>query len=331
MVYGRAFPSARPRRLRSSPWIRDLVQENRLTVSDLIWPVFVIEGQGAEEPIASLPGVARRSIDLLIEEVKRAADLGVSAVALFPVLPLEQRTDDGREAVNPNGLAARTISAIKQAVPNIGVMCDVALDPFTSHGHDGLLRDGRILNDETVEVLQKQAVVQAQAGVDVISPSDMMDGRIGAVRAALDAKGFHDVAIMSYAAKYASAFYGPFRDALQTNGLLQGDKKTYQMNPANGLEALQEVALDIAEGADMVMVKPGLPYLDVIRQVKDKFQMPTFAYHVSGEYAMLMAAVQNGWLDHDRALMETMISFKRAGCDGVLTYAAPKIAELLSK
>lgn len=328
--HGRSFPSARPRRLRANPWIRDLVQEHRLTTNDLIWPVFVIEGQGASEPIASLPGVSRLSIDLLVGEVKQAADMGVNAIALFPVLPRDARTDDGREATNPDGLVARTIQAVKKAVPQIGVMCDVALDPFTSHGHDGLLQNGKILNDETVAILSQQAIMQAAAGCDVISPSDMMDGRIAAVRAALDGKGYQDVAIMSYAAKYASAFYGPFRDALQTNGLLQGDKKTYQMNPANGMEALHETALDIAEGADMVMVKPGLPYLDVIRQVKDTFQMPTFAYHVSGEYAMLMAAVQNGWLDHHKALMETMISFKRAGCDGVLTYAARDVATLIA-
>lgn len=275
-----------------------------------------------------MPGVERLSVDFAVEAVKGAYDLGIPAVALFPITPNGRKTPDGREACNAENLVCRAVYAIKKAVPGIGVITDVALDPYTSHGHDGLVKDGVILNDETVEVLCRQAVVQAQAGADILAPSDMMDGRVGAIRSALDKGGYQDKIILSYAAKYASAFYGPFRDAVQSAGCLTGDKKTYQMNPANGDEALREVALDLAEGADMVMVKPGLPYLDIIRDVKQAFRVPTFAYHVSGEYAMLQAAAENGWLNYDSALLETLISFKRAGADGVLTYAALDAARL---
>ena len=326
-----SFPSKRMRRLRSSPWIRSLVEENAVSASDLIWPVFVIDGKRKTESVPSMPGVVRYSIDLLIDEVKKARDLGIPAIAPFPITSSEKKTDDGREAYNGGNLMCRAISAVKKAVPEVGIITDVALDPYTSHGHDGLLKDGVILNDESLEVLCKQAVVQAQAGADVIAPSDMMDGRVGAIRSALDGEGLETVSIMSYAAKYASAFYGPFRDAVCSSGCLKGDKKTYQMNPANSDEALQEVLMDLNEGADMVMVKPGLPYLDIIRRVKDSFKAPTFAYHVSGEYAMLRAACDYGWLDYDKALMETTVAFKRAGCDGVLTYAAPDIARLIMK
>lgn len=325
------FPAKRMRRQRSTAWIRDLVEENTLSTKDLIWPVFVIEGEKKSESIPSMPGVSRYSIDLLIEEVKKIRDLGIPAIALFPITLPEKKTDDGKESYNPDNLICRTISAVKAAVPEIGIITDVALDPFTSHGHDGLLEDSIILNDESIEVLCKQALIQAQAGADVIAPSDMMDGRIAAIRNCLDSNNKQDVIIMSYAAKYASAFYGPFRDAVCSSGCLQGDKKTYQMNPANSDEALQEVAMDLNEGADSVMVKPGMPYLDVIRRVKDTFKVPTFAYHVSGEYAMLRAACDNGWIDYDKAILEAMIGFKRAGCDGVLTYSAPDIARLLIK
>jgi len=324
------YPQKRMRRLRSQPWIRDLVEENKLHVHDLIWPVFVVEGQNKRESIASLPNVERYSIDLLIEEVKKAHNLGIRAVALFPITPADKKTDDGAESYNPENLMCRAISAIKAAVPDIGIITDVALDPYTSHGHDGVLDDkGYVLNDESLNILTKQALVQAQAGADIIAPSDMMDGRIAAIRKTLEKNSFKNTMIMAYAAKYASAFYGPFRDAVQSSGYLKSDKKTYQMNPANAAEALHEVALDIEEGADMVMVKPGLPYLDIIKAVKDEFQTPTFAYHVSGEYAMLCAAAQNGWLDYDAALLEKMISFKRAGCDGILTYAARDITKLI--
>ena len=326
-----SFPSTRLRRNRTHPWVRALVAENHVTVADLIWPCFVREGVGEAEPIASLPGVARLSIDALVREVERAAQLGIPAVAIFPVEPLEKRDAEGSQAINPDNLVCRAVRAVKKAVPEIGVICDVALDPFTSHGHDGLLKGGVILNDETVAVLCRQAVLQAEAGCDVIAPSDMMDGRVGAVRAALDAAGFASVKILSYAAKYASGFYGPFRDALSTRGLLKGDKKTYQMDPANGDEALREVALDIDEGADMVMVKPGMPYLDVVRRVKDAFGMPTFAYQVSGEYAMLKIAAREGALDYERVLMESLLCFKRAGADGVLSYGALEAAEILKK
>ncbi|MFN7114176.1 MAG: porphobilinogen synthase [Alphaproteobacteria bacterium] len=320
----------RLRRNRVSGWTRKLVAENVLTAADLVWPVFVLEGDKTEEAIPSMPGVTRRTLDILLNEVEAAAALGIPAIALFPVVSGDKKTADGKEAWNANNLMCRTIRAIKKHVPDIGVICDVALDPYTSHGHDGLLDDsGYVTNDATVEVLCRQALVQAEAGVDIVAPSDMMDHRIAAIRDALDAQGFVNTGIMSYAAKYASAFYGPFRDAVGSGGYLKGDKKTYQMDPANSDEALREVAMDIDEGADMVMVKPGLPYLDVIRRVKDTFAMPTLAYHVSGEYAMLKAAAQNGWLDHDKAMMETMMSFKRAGCDGIFTYAACDVAKLL--
>jgi porphobilinogen synthase len=317
------------RRNRRAEWSRRLAAENRVDASDLIWPVFVVEGGDTREPVPSMPGVDRLSINLLVDAVGEAAGLGIPAVAVFPYVAPELKTPDGREAVNPDNLICRAVRAVKAAHPALGVICDVALDPFNSDGHDGLVRDGRVLNDETLEVLCRQAVVQAGAGCDVIAPSDMMDGRVGAIRDALDAAGFADTQIMSYAAKYASAFYGPFRDAVGSSGALKGDKKTYQMDPANADEALREAALDIDEGADMVMVKPGLAYLDIVRAVKEAFGMPTFAYNVSGEYAMLRAAADHGWLDYDRALIETLLAFKRAGADGVLTYAALDAARLL--
>ena len=327
---GPRFPRTRMRRNRYDAWQRDMVAEHRVTPKDLIWPVFILDGENRVEPIDAMPGINRYSIDRLVEAVTEARDLGIPAVALFPVTPPELRSEDGREAYNPDSLACRAARAIKQQVPGIGVICDVALDPFTTHGHDGVLDDdARIMNDETVGILCKQALVQAHAGVDVIAPSDMMDGRIGAIRDALDADGLTHVRIMSYAAKYASCFYGPFRAALQSDGYLKGDKKTYQMDPANSDEAVHETALDITEGADMVMVKPGMPYLDVIRRVKDEFAVPTFAYQVSGEYAMLKAASQNGWLDNDRAVLESLLCFKRAGADGILTYAAIEACKLL--
>ena len=323
-------PIIRPRRLRVSPWIRNMVSEHRVTVNDLIWPVFIQEGTNLRTPIASMPGVERLSIDLLTLAVKEARDLGIPAIALFPATPTNLKTQDGEEAFNPENLVCRTIRAIKTAVPDIGIICDVALDPYTSHGQDGLVRNGIVVNDETVEVLCKQSIVQARAGCDVIAPSDMMDGRVGAIRKALDNAGFSHVAILSYAAKYASAFYGPFRDAVgSANNLGKSDKKTYQMDPSNSSEALREVALDIAEGADMVMVKPGMPYLDVVARVKDAFKVPTFAYQVSGEYAMLCAAAANGWLDREKVILESLLSFKRAGADGVLTYFAVEAAKLL--
>jgi len=307
-----------------------MVSEHRVTVNDLIWPVFIQEGNNLRTPIASMPGVERLSIDLLTLAVKEARDLGIPAIALFPATPANLKTQDGEEAFNPENLVCRTIRAIKSAVPDIGIICDVALDPYTSHGQDGLVRNGVVVNDETVEVLCKQSVVQARAGCDVIAPSDMMDGRVGAIRKALDNAGFSHVAILSYAAKYASAFYGPFRDAVgSANNLGKSDKKTYQMDPSNSSEALREVALDIAEGADMVMVKPGMPYLDVVARVKDAFKVPTFAYQVSGEYAMLCAAAANGWLDREKVILESLLSFKRAGADGVLTYFAVEAAKLL--
>jgi len=323
------FPNTRMRRNRRTDWVRRLVVETTLTVDDLIWPVFVIEGQNRREAVNSMPGVERLSCDLLADAVGQASDLGIPAIAVFPYVEPKLKTPDASEAVNPENLLCRAVRAIKSAHPAVGVICDVALDPFNSLGHDGIVRDGQILNDETVELLCRQAVVQAQAGCDIVAPSDMMDGRIGAIRAALDRAGYDPVLIMSYAAKYASAFYGPFRDAVGSGACLVGDKKTYQMDPANGLEALREVALDIDEGADMVLVKPGLPYLDVVRRVKDAFGMPTFAYHVSGEYAMLKAACLNGWLSYDDTLLEALLGFKRAGADGILTYAALDAARLL--
>lgn len=325
-------PISRPRRLRVSGWIRNMVSEHRVTVNDLIWPVFIQEGSNLRTPIASMPGVERLSVDLLVLAAKEARNLGIPAIALFPATPTNLKTQDGEEALNPENLVCRTIRAIKSAVPDIGVICDVALDPYTSHGQDGLVRNGIVVNDETVEVLCKQSVVQAQAGCDVIAPSDMMDGRVVAIRKALDSAGFSHVAILSYAAKYASAFYGPFRDAVgSANNLGKSDKKTYQMDPSNSSEAIREVALDIAEGADMVMVKPGMPYLDVVARVKDTFKVPTFAYQVSGEYAMLCAAAANGWLDREKVILESLLSFKRAGADGILTYFAIEAAKLLKK
>jgi porphobilinogen synthase len=307
-----------------------LVAENRLSPADLIWPVFVQAGRGTRTPVGSMPGVERLSVDLLVEAVGQAQSLGIPAVAIFPVTPPELKTPDGDEALNPDNLACQAIRAIKADVPGIGVICDVALDPYTSHGQDGLVRDGYVVNDQTVEVLCQQALVQARAGCDVIAPSDMMDGRVGAIRRALDAAGFTEVAILSYAAKYASAFYGPFRDAVgSASNLGSGDKKTYQMDPANGDEALREVALDLAEGADLVMVKPGMPYLDIICRVKQTFGVPTYAYQVSGEYAMLRAAADHGWLDRDKAILESLLAFRRAGADGVLTYFAVEAARLL--
>jgi porphobilinogen synthase len=299
-----------------------------LTVDDLIWPLFVADDPGGA--IASMPGVERLSIEGAVRAAERGAKLGIPCLALFPYTDPSLRDHDGTEALNPENLVCRAVRAIKKAVPEIGILCDVALDPYTSHGHDGLLRDGVIANDETVEILVKQALVEAEAGADIIAPSDMMDGRIGAIRSALDLASFTEVSIMAYAAKYASAFYGPFRDAVGSSATLVGDKRTYQMDAANSDEALREVELDIAEGADMVMVKPGMPYLDVLRRIKDTFGMPTFAYQVSGEYAMIMAAAQNGWLDEDRAMMESLIAFKRAGACGVLTYFAPRVAEKLT-
>lgn len=326
-----AYPQVRMRRMRSKAWLRDMVQEHHVRPADLIWPVFITEGTNASEPVASMPGVERLTIDRLLDSLKRANDLEINAFALFPVIPAEKKTMDGREALNPGNLICRAIQAIKKELPEVGIITDVALDPYTTHGHDGLMDHGKILNDETVEVLCKQSLIQSQAGADIIAPSDMMDGRVGRIRSTLDANGFTDIAILSYAVKYASCFYGPFRDAVGSSGFLKGDKKTYQMNPANAAEALREVALDINEGADMVMVKPGLPYLDIIKSVKDTFKVPTFAYQVSGEYAMLRAAAQNGWLDYDAALAESLLAFKRAGCDGILSYGAVDYARFLQK
>ncbi|CAN1513665.1 HemB Delta-aminolevulinic acid dehydratase [Rhabdaerophilaceae bacterium] len=329
----RGLPLDLPRRMRrnrKSDWTRRLVRETRLTVDDLIWPIFVTEGESISEQITTMPGVQRHSIDRAVLEAETAAALGIPALALFPNTPPGLRDETGSEALNPDNLICRAIRAIKAAVPQIGIVTDVALDPYTSHGHDGLLGNGRILNDETVVVLTRQALLQAEAGADIIAPSDMMDGRVGAIREALDAAGFQDVSIMAYAAKYASAFYGPFRDAVGSAGTLKGDKKTYQMDPANSAEALREVEFDLAEGADMVMIKPGMPYLDIICRVKDHFSVPTFAYQVSGEYAMIIAAAERGMIDGESAMMETLLAFKRAGADGILTYFAPRVARLLA-
>ena len=326
------FPGVRPRRNRKADWTRRLVAEHTLTASDLIWPIFLVDGATARTPVAHMPGVDRVNIDEAVREAERAAKLGIPAIAPFPYVDKALRDATGSEAVRTANLMGRAARAIKAAVPGLGLITDVALDPYTSHGHDGLMdSDGRIDNDTTLEVLCRQALALAEAGVDCVAPSDMMDGRVGALRRTLDANGHIDVQILSYAAKYASGFYGPFRDAIGTNATLKGDKRTYQMDPANSDEALREVALDIAEGADMVMVKPGMPYLDIVRRVKDEFRVPTYAYQVSGEYAMLMAAAQNGWLDGDRVMMETLIAFKRAGADGVLTYFAPRAAALLAR
>jgi porphobilinogen synthase len=324
------YPHLRMRRLRRHDWTRRLVAETSLSASDLIWPVFVIEGEKKREPIASMPGVERLSLDLAVAAAEEAASLGIPVVALFPNTESSLKTEDGREAINGNNLVCRTVRAIKKAVPQIGVLCDVALDPYTSHGHDGLIQDGDVHNDSTLKVLVQQALVQADAGCDIIAPSDMMDGRIGAIRAALEEKHHHNILIMAYAAKYASAFYGPFRDAVGSAKSLTGDKRTYQMDPANSDEALREVALDLDEGADMVMVKPGMPYLDLVRRVKDEFGVPTFAYQVSGEYSMLCAAFEKGWLERDRAILETLTGFKRAGASGILTYFALEAAKLIA-
>jgi porphobilinogen synthase len=321
----------RMRRNRRADWARRMVREHVLTTDDLIWPIFVMDGDKARQPVASMPGVERLSVDEIARAAVRAAELKIPCIALFPYTNPSLRDETGSEALNPDNLVCRAIRAIKKEVPDIGVLCDVALDPFTSHGHDGLMRDGEILNDETVAVLVKQALVQVEAGCDIIAPSDMMDGRVGAIRKALDQANHTDISIMAYAAKYASAFYGPFRDAVGSAKTLTGDKRTYQMDPGNSDEAMREVALDIEEGADMIMVKPGMPYLDICRRVKETFGMPTFAYQVSGEYAMIMAAAQNGWLDGERAITESLIAFKRAGCDGILTYFAPRVAEQLIK
>ena len=325
------FPANRPRRLRRDTFTRELVREHRLHPADLIWPVFVLDGQGRAEDVASMPGVRRLSIDLLLPMADECVALGIPVLALFPVIDPALKTPDGAEALNPDGLVPRAVRAIKARCPGLGVLTDVALDPYTSHGQDGLLDDaGYILNEPTVVVLRAQALVQAAAGVDIVAPSDMMDGRIGAIRQALESAGHIHTRIMAYSAKYASAFYGPFRDAVGSKGNLgKGDKKSYQMDPGNSNEALREVALDLAEGADMVMVKPGMPYLDIVRRVKDEFGVPTFAYQVSGEYAMLKAAAANGWLDHDAVMMESLLAFKRAGADGILTYFAIDAAKLL--
>ena len=323
------YPTTRFRRLRRTPALRALVQENTLTTGDLIWPVFLCDGVNQRQPVASMPGVERLSLDLIAGAAAEARDLGIPAICLFPYTDPSLKTADCREAWNPENLTNRAIRAIKARVPDIAVMTDVALDPYNAHGHDGLVVDGVILNDETVEALVKMALAQAEAGADILGPSDMMDGRIGAMRAALESAGHKDVAILSYAAKYASAFYGPFRDAVGAAGALKGDKKTYQMNPANSDEAIRLVARDLAEGADMVMVKPGMPYLDICHRVKQAFGAPTFAYQVSGEYAMIQAAARNGWIDGEKAMVESLMAFKRAGCDGILTYFAPAVARLL--
>jgi len=331
------FPLARPRRLRRDPFTRNLVRENTLTAYDLIYPVFVTDGQRQRQAVPSMPGVERLSLDMLLPVAEECVKLGIPVMALFPVIDPALKTPDGREAMNPEGLVPRVVRALKKEFPDLGVMTDVALDPFTSHGQDGLLdpdpaAEGYIMNDETVAVLVKQALTQAGAGVDIVAPSDMMDGRIGAIRQALEANHFVHTRIMAYSAKYASAFYGPFRDAVGSAANLgKSNKKVYQMDPGNSDEALREVAIDIAEGADMVMVKPGMPYLDIVRRVKDEFKVPTFAYQVSGEYAMLKAAAQNGWLDHDAVMMEALLGFKRAGADGILTYFARDAARLLQQ
>jgi porphobilinogen synthase len=321
----------RPRRNRKSEWARRLVKENVLTTNDLIWPIFVQDGVNTRTPVASMPGVDRVTVDLAVEEAARAVALDIPVVAIFPYTDPSLRDPTGSEAFNAQNLTCRACRAIKAKVPDIGLLTDVALDPYTSHGHDGLLEDGKILNDETVALLVRQALVQAEAGSDIIAPSDMMDGRVGAIRAALDAAGFLDVQIMAYSAKYASAFYGPFREAVGSSGTLKGDKRTYQMDYANTDEAVREAELDLAEGADMIMVKPGLPYLDIVARLKSTFGRPTFAYQVSGEYAMIMAAAQNGWIDGEKAMVESLTAFKRAGADGILTYFAPRVAEYLKK
>ena len=325
------FPATRLRRNRLDDATRRLVAEHRLSVDDLIWPIFIREGGGAPTEISAMPGVFRTGLDGLAKHVEEAAKLGIPAIALFPATPAEKKNALGTEALNPENLMCQATRILKREFPQIALLGDVALDPYTDHGHDGILVDGYVANDESVEILVKQAVNQAAAGIDIIAPSDMMDGRIGEIRAALDEAGLINTRIMSYAAKYASAFYGPFRDAIGSSGALKGDKKTYQMNPANSDEALREVAMDIAEGADMIMVKPGMPYLDIIRRVKDRFEMPVFAYQVSGEYSMIVAAARNGWLDGDKAMLESLLAFKRAGCSGILTYFAVQAAKLMER
>ncbi len=335
MQFPARFPASRPRRLRQSDWVRRLVRETVLTPDDLIWSMVVHEGKDAEIPVAAMPGVSRLSVAAAADAARKAKALGIPAIAVFPFIDASKKDAAGREALNPNGLVCNAVRAMKDAAPEVGIMVDVALDPFTDHGHDGLLEDGRILNDETVAVLVEQALIQVNAGADIVAPSDMMDGRVGAIRAGLDKAGKQDTLIMSYAAKYASAFYGPYREAIGSGKLGSGsvknpgDKRTYQMDLANTDEALREVALDVAEGADMLLVKPGMPYLDIVRRVKDAFALPTYAFQVSGEYAMIKAAAQNGWLDEDRAILESLSAFKRAGGDGIVTYFAPKAAELL--
>jgi porphobilinogen synthase len=331
------YPAIRMRRLRRHDWSRRLVAETTLSPADFIWPVFVIEGENKREAVASMPGVERLSVDLVVKAAREACALGIPVIALFPQTPAALKSENGREALNKDNLVCRAVRAIKAEVPEIGVLCDVALDPYTTHGHDGVLVDGDVHNDATVDMLVQQALVQVAAGCDIIAPSDMMDGRIGAIRAGLELAGHHNTLLMAYAAKYASAFYGPFRDAVgsaksqSSQGLAAGDKRTYQMDPANSDEAMREVALDLAEGADMVMVKPGMPYLDLVRRVKERFGVPTFAYQVSGEYAMLSAAFEKGWLDRERAVIETLTGFKRAGASGILTYFAVEAARILTR
>ena len=320
----------RLRRMRKADWARRLVRETRLGVDDLIWPIFVVDGENIRQPVPSMPGVERLSVDEAVRDANLAAELGIPAIAIFPYTDPDLRDDTGSEALNPENLTCQACRAIKREGLNLGLMTDVALDPYTSHGHDGLMHGDSILNDETVDQLCRQALNQAEAGSDVIAPSDMMDGRIGAIRQALDTQEYRGTQIMAYSAKYASAFYGPFRDAVGSSGTLKGDKRTYQMDPANTDEALREAELDIAEGADMIMVKPGMPYLDIVRRLKDEFQVPTYAYQVSGEFAMIKAASGNGWLDGDRAMMESLLAFKRAGADGILTYFAPTVAKMLA-
>ncbi|MEP3430214.1 MAG: porphobilinogen synthase [Roseibium sp.] len=320
----------RMRRNRQTDWSRRLVRENTLTVDDLIWPIFLVEGTNIRQPVSSMPGVDRLSVDEAVRDANKAAELGIPAIAVFPYTDPDLRDEMGTEALNPENLTCQACRAITAEGLNLGLMTDVALDPYTSHGHDGLMKGETILNDETIDQLCRQALNQADAGCDVIAPSDMMDGRIGAIRQALDSENFRNTQIMAYSAKYASAFYGPFRDAVGSSGALKGDKRTYQMDPANTDEAIRETELDIGEGADMVMVKPGMPYLDIVRRLKDEFQVPTYAYQVSGEFAMIKAAAGNGWLDEDRAMMESLLAFKRAGADGILTYFAPKVAQMLA-
>lgn len=323
------YPLGRFRRARQSEAIRSLVRENSLSVNDLIWPVFVRDGEGIEEPVPSMPGVVRRSVDLIVQAAIEAQAMGIPAICLFPYIDPSLKTEDCAEAWSPDNLSNRAIRAIKQAAPDIAIMTDVALDPYNINGHDGYVIDGQIVNDQTVDALVKMTLAQAEAGADIIGPSDMMDGRIGEMRRALESEGHQDVMILSYAAKYASAFYGPFRDAVGASGALVGDKKTYQMDPANSNEALRLIQRDLSEGADMVMIKPGMPYLDICRRIKDTFGAPTYAYQVSGEYSMIQAAAQNGWIDGDKVMFESLLAFKRAGCDGILTYFAPQVARLL--